>query len=262
MDTGLASGIYTASNTGLLRGSERGLINGLHSGILNESLLQNEIVTSGIHICLDASNPYSSPNNNVTWKDLSPNGYNGTLTNGAYLDTANRNGIFLDGTNDYVNCGSTSAGNNSSSFTVCGWLYPMSGGGQYPICRGNDGFGSGWSIFLRELFSVVQVVSGVPTQYSTGSVPLRNNTWGYYCGVFSIDDGKLYFYYNGNLRSTANCSAGSALRSSTRGWIFGLVSSVGPYWKGKLGLVNIYNRVLTPAEISQNFLSTKHRFGL
>lgn len=262
MDTGLCNGIYSTPSSGVLIGNESALNYGMSNGVLNENILENSIVTDGLQLYYDPKNAYSSPYSGTVLRDLSPNKFDGQILNGAYLDYSNRRSISLDGTNQYIDCGSSSAGSDSSSFTVCAWVYPIQGSGDYPICRGNDGFGSGWSIFLRELFSVVQNISGIPTQYSTASSPLRYNRWNFYCGVYAPGEGKLYHYWNGMIRSTVNCGVGAPLRSSTRGWIFGLVSSSGTYWKGNIGTVIVYNKVLTACEVFQNYNATKQRFGL
>ncbi len=52
---------------------------------------QGNIVTSGLVLNLDAANPrsYEPPYNGVTWRDLSGNGRNGTLTNGPTYNSSN-----------------------------------------------------------------------------------------------------------------------------------------------------------------------------
>ena len=37
-------------------------------------------------------------------------------------------------------------------------------------------------------------------------------------------------------------------------------SGAGPYFGGRMGIISIYNRVLTPAEAKQNYDATKWRF--
>ena len=53
-----------------------------------------KIVTDGLVLCLDAANPKSYPGSGTTWTDLSGNGNNGTLVNGASYNSVN-NGVFV-----------------------------------------------------------------------------------------------------------------------------------------------------------------------
>ena len=62
--------------------------------------VQNEgIVTDGLKLWLDASNPASYPGTGTTWFDLSGNGNNGTMVNGVVPLS---NAMQFDGVNDYV----------------------------------------------------------------------------------------------------------------------------------------------------------------
>jgi hypothetical protein len=70
------------------------------------------IVTDGLVLHLDAANRKSYPGSGSTWYDLSGNGNNFTLTNGASYNT---NGYFTtDGVNDYIVSSNTV---NLSSYT-------------------------------------------------------------------------------------------------------------------------------------------------
>ena len=66
------------------------------------------IVRDGLVLCLDAANPRSYPKSGTTWSDLA-GANNGTLTNGPTFDADDKGGIVFDGTNDYVNLGSSSS---------------------------------------------------------------------------------------------------------------------------------------------------------
>ena len=64
------------------------------------------IVTDGLVLCLDAANPRSYPKSGTTWSDLA-GASNGTLTNGPTFDSGNGGGIIFDGTNDFIDLGSS-----------------------------------------------------------------------------------------------------------------------------------------------------------
>jgi len=81
------------------------------------------IVTDGLVFAIDAANYESYTSGSTTWSDLSGNGNNGTLTNGPTFDSGNGGSIVFDGTNDYVDYG-TSLGNGWSEITVQTWTKP------------------------------------------------------------------------------------------------------------------------------------------
>ena len=57
----------------------------------------SSIVTSGLVLNLDATNPASYPGSGTTWTDISGSGNNATITNGSY-DSANGGSIAFNGT--------------------------------------------------------------------------------------------------------------------------------------------------------------------
>ena len=57
------------------------------------------IVTDGLKLYLDASNPASYPGSGTTWYDLSGNNNNGTMVKGVVPLS---NAMKFDGTDDYV----------------------------------------------------------------------------------------------------------------------------------------------------------------
>ena len=79
------------------------------------------IVTDGLVFCVDAANKRSYPGVGTTWTDLTANKNNGTLTNGPTFDSANGGSIVFDGTNDYVDLGSSLSISTSSPFSVEFW---------------------------------------------------------------------------------------------------------------------------------------------
>lgn len=77
------------------------------------------IVTSGLSLLWDASNPTSYPGTGTTWYDISGNNKNGTLTNGAVYNSNNGQRIVFDGANDAVTLGSAPL--SAYPFSVCLW---------------------------------------------------------------------------------------------------------------------------------------------
>ena len=79
-----------------------------------------DIIQDGLVFEVDASDRNSYPTTGTTWFDLSGNRNNGTLTNGPTFNSANGGSIVFDGTNDFVNCG-TSFTNLTTQLSINLW---------------------------------------------------------------------------------------------------------------------------------------------
>ena len=61
-----------------------------------------DLVQNGLVLALDASDRNSYPGSGTTWRDMSGNSNNGTLTNGPTFNSANGGSIVFDGSDDYA----------------------------------------------------------------------------------------------------------------------------------------------------------------
>jgi hypothetical protein len=223
-----------------------------------------DIVTNGLVLALDATNPLSYPGSGNDWYDTSGNNNNATLVNGPTFDSSNGGSIFTDGTNDYIS--SSYFGNTADSFTFSVWFkndnYSES---KFPLVRGRDASGNGWSLYtiiytngISE--SAVVTTSAGSTQFTaTGTSTLALNTWYYLTGVWTAGV-SIKHYVNGILEATTNTSS-TNLRTSTDGWVMGSINTTN-FTSGYNAVAQIYNRVLSATEIAQNYNATKARFGL
>ena len=81
------------------------------------------IVTNGLVLALDAGDRNSYPGTGTTWRDLSGNNNNGTLTNGPTFNTGSLGSIVFDGVDDYVLINAFSL---LAPLTICSWVYKTS----------------------------------------------------------------------------------------------------------------------------------------
>ena len=210
----------------------------------------------------------------TTINDLSGSGSNGTLTNGPTYSNANGGSLVFDGANDYIQCSGTAikwTQNGSVGFTnitVEFWIKvnadqgrffskPWNGGGQYNIDINESTFGL-WS--------------GASSAYLAHPVSISDNTWRHVtCWANSTNMGT---YVNGTQYSSTQAhgltggigSSGDAsvplalmtLYPYGEGWAGNAIFST----LGQMSICKVYNRVLTPAEIQQNFNATRGRFGI
>jgi hypothetical protein len=234
---------------------------------LLEYNLQNPgIVTSSLVLNLDTLIPSSYPGTGTTWFDLSGNGYNGTLTNGATFTNNNGGAIVLDGTNDYIDCGTSirSLLHGNAGITFEGW-YNLANittdDGLFAIRASGDG---NWFWNIRPGGSTFD--TGYSTSVSTNARSIANpflsrlNTWVHINTTYT--SGALVTYINGvlvdslNITGTVNISSGAV-------FTIGSYSAPGTYsMQGNIGSFRTYSRNLSAAEVLQNFNATRGRFGV
>ena len=216
------------------------------------------IVTNGLVLCVDAANKRSYPGAGTAWTDLSKQGNNGTLTNGPTFNSANGGSILFDGSNDYVEV----QGNYHlySALTISCWFKltnSMSPGASVAAVgriwgKGNNleiRFGSDGTL-LGDLGASAALIS-TRTSWS-------NTVW--YNLVIMLDTATSTssMYIQSKLDSTGSVSSISGETANMR--IGRSASGLGSPMSGKISNFSIYNRVLTPDEIRQNYLATKGRF--
>jgi hypothetical protein len=222
-----------------------------------------DIVTSGLTLNLDAGNPYSyNPLNtgSTTWTDISGNGKNGTLTNGAYYSGGT---IVFDGTNDYVSLSTSGLISGWSALTYNVWvnvsqnpsyIFPGFISTYTTAVALNTSVGS-WETG-RGLWYEVDTVNG---NYESGSPGLNTfslNTWFNVCMVY--DGTNVYAYYNNSLDKQFSASGVLKTISDIR---IGNTFQYG-FLNGKIAVAQIYNRALSASEVQQNFNALRGRYGI
>jgi hypothetical protein len=215
-----------------------------------------EPVTSGLVLHLDAANPRSYPGSGTAWNDLSGNGNNGTLINSPTYSSNNKGTIVFDGTNDYV---SIPVSCNKTYFSINWWLYPNT-----RINANQQMFFNifNWGAFVFHTDSVGAVLIGtdLATRMSSTELPadtLITSIWQNF--TFTFDNGIGKFYKNGLLIGTKSGIAISATNYTT----FYIGINGANTINGYLPSISIYsNKILSAAEITQNFEATRSRYGI
>ena len=208
-----------------------------------------KIVTDGLVLALNAADPNSYPGSGTTWRDMSGNGNNGTLTNGPTFNSGNGGSIVFDGVDDYV---TGSFNQNPTQFTINVWVNLITNNTVGAGIVSTNGTGETGTSFI-----FIQMGGGVkPFQFNTvaNTVAPTLNTWYMVTGVQTATQQSLYINNSLINTSTASGSLGTNYVVSRR-WD-------GLYLNARIGSVQIYNRALTQAEITQNYNAQKSRFGL
>ena len=220
------------------------------------------IVTSGLVLALDAAERLSYPRTGTTWRDLSGNNNNGTLTNGPTFSAGNMGSIVFDGVDDYVDMGSSTYC-NLINISVSVWVRVTSASGfllsRYSNTTSYNGFFMYYDVASTK-FSVDgrESIAAYLSRPTINTYPLNNwynVTWTKSANIWSI-------YVNGSLDVSSALGNGTTPFSNNIMWLGGLYQPPEVYYySSNLSNVQIYNRVLTAAEVLQNYNATKSRFG-
>lgn len=222
-----------------------------------------KIVTDGLVLALDAADTNSYTSGSTTWRDMSGNGNNGTLTNGPTFDSGNGGSIVFDGVNDYIDL-SASTSLWTSSFSISFFIKINILGNQFLFSNGTYGsaatnfwFGGGattnFTIHLRK-------TDGTGAIGYNYTIPVPYTSLGYYSIVYSTASNTLKLYQNSDLVESKSTSLVDPSWMDN-GWRIG--NSGGSYpVNGELHNFTVYNRALSDSEIQQNYNTLKPRFGL
>lgn len=217
----------------------------------------SSVVTSGLLLYLDAGNNSSYPGTGTTWYDLSGNGYTHTLSSASFT------------TVDGVSCFDTSSTDRAtisvtsftfdSSHTMIAWARPLA-----------DSQVATW----RTLWRTTPDDHPLLIQDSTNLIGYYDNnganfvSYGLNLGTLGLENKWTMFSLVASGGSTTcyinNTSVSGSVAYTASGNnhnAFGNAAG-GSQPFGYIAMALIYNRALTPFEISQNFNTFKKRFGL
>lgn len=218
-----------------------------------------KIVTDGLVLALNAADRNSYPGSGTTWTDISGFGNNGTLENGPTFSNVNGGVIVFDGTNDQIAVSSVNRAYLGNTMSIDAFFkYSGNSGDAYrPIIGGNDP-GVGTEFFLGK--NSGNTSFGVQDgNYDGGFVTNYNvfdGNWHYMCYTYNNGTGILYL--DGVLRNT-----GTFTKCNDNEQIYiGAEVQEGYWWNGQIGKVSYYTKVLSSAEVLQNYNAQKSRFGL
>ena len=219
------------------------------------------IVTNGLVLDLDAAKKDSYPGSGTSWRDISGNSNNGTLTNGPTFDSSNGGSIVFDGTNDFIV--GTLIVPSSFTFNV---IFKANSTNQFApefnIWPNYPSGDRGWNIFSMVAGGINNTGTfagtDVATRFHPSETPgtiipnqIQNIT-------FTHENGTSKLYRNGTLTHTKSQTAPQNVGQTKNYTLF----SNPTYGPGNLYLAQFYNRALLATEITQNYNALKGRYGL
>jgi len=211
------------------------------------------IVTDGLVLHLDAGDSASYPGSGTTWTDLSGNGNDGTLVNGVGYDSANGGSLTFDGNDDYATTSSSLIFSANATISVSCWFRTNLLTLDNLYFRRILNFTNNCGILLNAT-SVGWYAGGANL---VAPVNISTNTWYKVDYVYTGTQHQIYL--NGNLKN-ANTSSNAAINSIL--WIGRFYDSNDGKLNGNIAQIAIYNKALTPSEVTQNFDALKGRYGL
>ena len=221
------------------------------------------IVTDGLICYIDAGIAASNPGSGTTWYDLTPNGFNFTLVNGAAFGGSGASAyVDFDGSNDYA---SNDSGTLSALGTLSAFTYQItaeSSNTSEDDLFATDGIG-GEASFLLMFYGAASAVRnhlwtnggiGVPDN-TNGGAPSNNVRMGLGGGA-DWTTTRVYSYRS-NPTSTATFVTPSGTQPTTSAYtgvqLGTRARSSGAFLNGRVYNMVIYNRSLTQTEIDQNW---------
>jgi hypothetical protein len=238
------------------------------------SIGNESIVTSNLVMSFDAANSSSYIANGTAWIDMSNSRYVGRLLNGASYNTANNGVIIFDGVNDHVTLSNTVSTVIGSTLPATWevWVYMSTS-------VNNEAFiGTSWNnggMHMRKTGTShppadrLRFIYSTNSSSGTGLDSASTFTTGWYHFVVTYNGSGLVhsnfaLFVNGSSVSVTNITFGTPTTVAVNQVfsIGALAAENTAYLNGRIPVVRAYNRVLSLAEIQQNFNALRSRYGL
>jgi hypothetical protein len=217
------------------------------------------IVTNGLVLCVDAGNPRSYSGSGTTWNDAISSGFKFTLINGPTYSSSNLGFFNFDGSNDIATAGYNSALDTQTP-TVEVWV-KTNATTQNGFWFEKGSVNSQYALFQEG--GVIQWRLGSLGDLSTTTATYMNTT-NWYQVVGTFRSGSRILYING-VQVNSNATTGT-LSTNGNGMSIGAYGGTSGsnayYYNGSLSICRVYNRVLSPAEVLQNFNAQRGRYGI
>jgi len=223
--------------------------------------ITTDIVSDGLVFNMDAANRACYPKTGTTATDT-VSSLTGTI-NGASFETTNSGVFSLDGTDDYIDFGTT-----LSDFTTeltIDFFGKISGSPNdgILITKGEHNSSStsnfGFQIVSSNRLRLYAKASGQGYTTVDSNSNIRDNNINNYTLVYN--SGNVYFYKNGTLFSLHSFGLNS-LPSTSGPLSIGRLKGYSQYFPGNVYSVKVYNRALSSNEVLHNYNALKGRFGL
>jgi hypothetical protein len=223
----------------------------------NRFFPNENIVTNGLVLNVDASksNSYSGIGNTIY--DLSGSGNTGALINGPTFSASNGGSILFDNVNDYVSFGTSSSVKPTQLTLAC--FFKINAINAPNVIVGKQGTGSG-----AASYALVVQFGKLNFRIESGGIQdasyTFSNTSTYNYAVGTYDGSALKLYLNGSLVGTATTSV-SIVYSDSYPLLMGYYANAFAT-NMNIGSMQLYNRALSATEVMQNFNAMRERYNI
>jgi hypothetical protein len=189
------------------------------------------------------------------WADLAVTNV-GTLTNGPTYSSINGGCVVFDGINDYVSVPDNPAwAFGTNSFTILIWYARNSSGSLYLMSTISGGY-NGFQFYTNSSYLTFGGYNGAGGTSATKAFT-ADSSWHL---ATVVGNSGVVTVYNDMIPGTGVAmTIGNSTQTLQIGIDWDLLSS--PF-NGKISTVQIYNRALSLAEITQNFQASRGRYGI
>lgn len=205
---------------------------------------------------------FSSTSNIGLWYDLSGNGNNCSLINGPTSNVSNKGNILFDGVDDYGSITNVSSLRPINELTIELVIKAVTTTAGWNHLFGINPYSSlSPLIFLEtggQLIRALHFVDGVEYRCNTAQ-SVSTSVFTHVVFTFKPGDA-IRSYFNGVASTTTSLPNGTLSYNTSNAFLIGYS---GANWPNiQYGLIRMYNKALTTAEITQNYEATRTRFGL
>jgi hypothetical protein len=218
------------------------------------------IVSDGLVLALDAGDRVSYPGSDVTWFDMSGNGYNASIQGTNRYTSANQGKFDFRGISnvtDFIVLPHQAAQATTGNYSLIFWMQPQSNGARY--------FHSCHSLTDNN-HQIIQITTTVQSFNGGSSISFANDEIMMLSLVRSGSNSGLMYKNNENPVDSTLTDLSLVVDG---GWILNQEQdSVGGSFDANQNAhaafmgIFLYNRVLLKTEIQQNYNALKGRYGL
>jgi len=225
--------------------------------------VRQNIVTNGLVLYLDVGNRMSYTSGSTTWSDLSGNGRNATLVNSPAFNNTNQGFITFNGTNQF-GTGSAITGLGTSDRTINIWtkVDTLKSTAARIFFLATDEASTDTPAFGLTFYTTTPTAQveagGAPYD---GAIILSMVTGSWFNICTTITSTKIITAYQNSLLVSSKTFTGTC-GTNPIPEIARYNNNFGQYGNPNIGVIQIYNRVLSAQEVAQNYNATKTRFGL
>lgn len=218
-----------------------------------------KVISDGLVLYLDATNPRSYSGTGSTWADLSGYGYNSTLVSSPTYINNKYGQLAFNGSTQYATVPYTSTLWNGQTYTLSLWAKKIGLGDQ----------GTFGIMISKDINYIAHAYNGktmASFRNSTGQQiliygnnPASYNEWRHYAFTY---DGTVGVLYENGAATGSTALSGNVVNSSSNPFYIGRFDDGGYHLNGCIAGAMVYNRALSADEVLQNYNATKYKYIL